>query len=250
MAENCSPVTSATSEGYLPAPAPAPLRSIDKLRKRQCVQAHPGMEAAAAAVNDGMSIRMSDKRYRIPHTTLANKVNGKHGKKAGRPSTFTMQGEAEITEILVRCSKNGFLLAKRTLIKIVKAIAIAKGPRNRGRNIEAGEESATEYEDDSPTTQGYPCQVPPKRQRKTAKQVAAEMASDVTAPLRNIHFPANVPEGCPSKTRPKRATARAKTAPAPRKKQSAPASNTKAKLLPLTKTKPGVSAVKSKVKKT
>ncbi|GAU89086.1 hypothetical protein RvY_01680 [Ramazzottius varieornatus] len=104
MAANCSPVT---SEAY--PSAPALLRSMDKSRKRQYTQAHPGMEAAVTAVNHGTSIRMATERYHLPHTTLANKVNGKHGKKAGRPSTFTMEEEAEITEILVRCSKIGVL---------------------------------------------------------------------------------------------------------------------------------------------
>ncbi|GAU89088.1 hypothetical protein RvY_01682 [Ramazzottius varieornatus] len=126
----------------------------------------------------------------------------------------------------------------------------AKGLRNRKRNIETVEESATGSEDDSPTTQGYPCQAPPKRQRKTAKQVAAEIASDVTAPPPNMHFTVNVPEGNPSKRRPQRATARAKTTPAPRKKPPPPVSKTKVKMLPLPKTKPRVSAVKSKSKKT
>ncbi|GAV08458.1 hypothetical protein RvY_18142 [Ramazzottius varieornatus] len=125
MAANRSPVTSATSEDY--PSAPAQLQSMDIPRKRRYVQAHPDMEAAVTAVNDGMSIRMAAERYQIPHTTLANKVNGKHGKKAGRPSTFTMEEEEDIAEILVRCSKIGVPLGKRTLIKIVKAIAIAKG---------------------------------------------------------------------------------------------------------------------------
>ncbi|GAU87348.1 hypothetical protein RvY_00215 [Ramazzottius varieornatus] len=124
MAANRSPVTSATSEDY--PSAPAQLQSMDIPRKRRYVQTHPDIEAAVTAVNDGMSIRMAAERYQIPHITLANKVNGKHGKKAGRPSTFTMEEEEDITEILVRCSKIGVPLGKRTLIKIVKAIAIAK----------------------------------------------------------------------------------------------------------------------------
>ncbi|GAV01848.1 hypothetical protein RvY_12492 [Ramazzottius varieornatus] len=65
--------------------------------------------------------------YHIPHKTLGKKFNGKHQKKVGRPNTFTLEEKAEISEILVCCSKIGVPLGKRSLIKIVKAIAIAKG---------------------------------------------------------------------------------------------------------------------------
>ncbi|GAU91490.1 hypothetical protein RvY_03730 [Ramazzottius varieornatus] len=51
MAANCSPVTSATSEGF-PFDL-APLRSMDKPRKRRYVQTSPGMEAALTLLTMG-----------------------------------------------------------------------------------------------------------------------------------------------------------------------------------------------------
>ncbi|GAU94878.1 hypothetical protein RvY_06582 [Ramazzottius varieornatus] len=102
-------------------------RSMGKPQKRGYVQHHPDMETAIAAVNDGMSTRMAAEKYHIPQKILYNKVKGKHPKKARRPNTFTLEEETEICEILVRCSKIGVPLGKRTFIKIVKAIALAKG---------------------------------------------------------------------------------------------------------------------------
>ncbi|GAV01471.1 hypothetical protein RvY_12179 [Ramazzottius varieornatus] len=150
---------------------------------------------------------------------------------------------------------NGRILTESTYISTKKAAIEkskekAEGLRNQKGNIEEVEESATDNEDESISSQGYPCQAPPKRQRKTAKQMAAEIASDVPALQSNIESSLEVPEGYPSKTKAKRATARAQNTPAPRKKPSAPASKTKAKMLPLPKAKPRVSAVKSKAKKT
>ncbi|GAU92490.1 hypothetical protein RvY_04566 [Ramazzottius varieornatus] len=74
-----------------------------------------------------MSIRIPAEMYHIPHKTLGNKVNGEHGKKVGRPYTFTLEKKSEICEILIRCSKIGVPLGKRTLIRIVKELALAKG---------------------------------------------------------------------------------------------------------------------------
>ncbi|GAV04469.1 hypothetical protein RvY_14740 [Ramazzottius varieornatus] len=118
---------------------------------------------------------------------------------------------------------NGRILTESTYISTKKAAIEkskekAKGLRNQKRNIEAAEESATDSEDESLSNQGYPCQAPPKRQRKTAKQVAAEIVSDVPAPQSSIESSVEFPEGYPSKTKAKRATARAQTTPAPRKK--------------------------------
>ncbi|GAU91618.1 hypothetical protein RvY_03841 [Ramazzottius varieornatus] len=85
------------------------------------------MEAALAAVSDGMSTRMAAEKYNIPQKTQYNKVKGEHSKKVGRPNTLTPEEEKEICEILVRCSTIGVPLDKRTLVEIVKAIALAKG---------------------------------------------------------------------------------------------------------------------------
>ncbi|GAV03708.1 hypothetical protein RvY_14097 [Ramazzottius varieornatus] len=132
MAARCSSETSVTPEG--PPPAPAHLTSTIKRPKRRFMKSHPEMELALAAVNDGMSIRMAAAIYDIPHKTLGNKFNGKHQKKVGRPNTFTLEEEAEIREILVRCSKIGVPLGKRSLIKIVKPSPLRKFLR-RNREV-------------------------------------------------------------------------------------------------------------------
>ncbi|GAV03706.1 hypothetical protein RvY_14095 [Ramazzottius varieornatus] len=124
---------------------------------------------------------------------------------------------------------NGRILTESTHISAKKAAIEknrekVKGLRNGKRNIEVVEESATDSEDESPTNQGYPCKATPKRQRKTAKQVAAEIASDVSAPPPNINSTADVPEGHLPKARAKRDKARAPTATVPIKKPSASAS--------------------------
>ncbi|GAV03728.1 hypothetical protein RvY_14116 [Ramazzottius varieornatus] len=98
---------------------------------------------------------MAAERDQIPHTTLASKVKGKHGKKAGCPSTFTMDEEGETTEILVRCSKMGVPLGTHTLIKLVKAIAIAKDKtetrhdRGEDRSSSQKETAGVSFENES-----------------------------------------------------------------------------------------------------
>ncbi|GAU91621.1 hypothetical protein RvY_03844 [Ramazzottius varieornatus] len=94
-------------------------------------------------------------------------------------------------------------------------------------------------------SQGYPCTVLPKRKRKTAEQVAAELVIDVVAAQPVIDSSVDNPEGSPSKTRTARRKAPARNTPAPRKKR--PASISKAK--PVPKKKPAVSVVKSKANK-
>ncbi|GAV00736.1 hypothetical protein RvY_11540 [Ramazzottius varieornatus] len=148
---------------------------------------------------------------------------------------------------------NGSILTESSYISAKKAAieknsGKAKGLRSRKRSIELVVESATDSEDESPTNQGYPCKATPKRQRKTAKQVAAEIANDVSAPPPNINSTADVPEGHVPKARAKRDKARAETARVPKKVPSASASKSKAKTTPLPKLKHKVSAVKSKSK--
>ncbi|GAU89220.1 hypothetical protein RvY_01797 [Ramazzottius varieornatus] len=70
---------------------------------------------------------MAAEKYDVPQRPLYNKAKRKHPKKAGRPNTFSLEEETEICEILIRCSKIEVPLGKRTPIKIVKAVALAKG---------------------------------------------------------------------------------------------------------------------------
>lgn len=57
------------------------------------------LEDAIKAVNSGMSINTAAKVYKVPRTTIQDKVNGKHGKEMGRPTVLTNieEPQAELT---------------------------------------------------------------------------------------------------------------------------------------------------------
>ncbi|GAU89863.1 hypothetical protein RvY_02363-2 [Ramazzottius varieornatus] len=120
------PSTSSATSEICPS-VPPQLEMKAQPRKRQYVQYYPNMEAALTAVNDGLSTRMAAEKYDVSQRTLYNTAKRRHPKKAGRPNTFSLEEETEICEILIRCSKIGVPLGKRTLIKIVKAVALVKG---------------------------------------------------------------------------------------------------------------------------
>ncbi|GAU89861.1 hypothetical protein RvY_02362-2 [Ramazzottius varieornatus] len=150
---------------------------------------------------------------------------------------------------------NGRILTESSYIATKKA-AIEKnkekanGLRNRKRNIEAVEESTTDSEEISPTPgQGYPCTVPPKRQRKTAKQVASELGVDVTASQPANDSSLRHSEGNPSKTSAKRSKAPVTAGSAPRKRPPVSTSKSTAKTKLAPRKTLAVSSVKSKAKK-
>ena len=88
---------------------------------------HQQLEAAVSAVKNGeMSIRKAAEHFVIPVTTLHNKINGKHPKKQGRPTTFSKEEESDICDILLSCMKIGVPLNKRMLMRVVRAIGLAK----------------------------------------------------------------------------------------------------------------------------
>ncbi|GAV05115.1 hypothetical protein RvY_15291 [Ramazzottius varieornatus] len=150
---------------------------------------------------------------------------------------------------------NGRILTERTYISTKKAAIAknkekAKGLRNRKRNIEAVEKRTTDSEEVSPiASQGYSCAPPAKRQRKTAKQVAAEIASDVPVPQPTRDSPVAGPEGYPSKTRAKRSKAPVRTTVAPRKKPTASTAKSNARSMLVSKKTLALSVVKLKAKK-
>ncbi|GAU92014.1 hypothetical protein RvY_04164 [Ramazzottius varieornatus] len=86
------------------------------------------MEAALAAVaNREMNGEQAAEKFRIPPSTLRDRLNGHHTKKIGRPTSFTEEEELEFCDILLSCMKVGAPLNKRKLTGIVRAIGLAKG---------------------------------------------------------------------------------------------------------------------------
>ena len=96
--------------------------------RRVYAKRHQQLEAALAAVQKGeMTARKAAQHFGIPPSTLYSKVNGKHAKKIGRPTALTEDEEKEICDILLSCMKVGVPLNKRMLMRIVRAIGLAKG---------------------------------------------------------------------------------------------------------------------------
>ena len=77
--------------------------------------------------NGEMTASEAAQHFDIPPSTLYSKVNGKHAKKIGRPTSLTKEEEEEICDILLSCMKIGVPLNKRMLMRIVRAIGLAKG---------------------------------------------------------------------------------------------------------------------------
>ena len=96
--------------------------------KRSYEKKHLHLDDALSAIRSReMTIRKAAVSFSIPLTTLARKVQGKCVRKPGRPTTLTEEEEAQICEILLQCMKIGVPLNKRMLMKVVKAIGVAKG---------------------------------------------------------------------------------------------------------------------------
>ena len=92
------------------------------------VQEHHRLEAAIASVKNGeMRASKAARHFVIPLSTLYDKLHGRHPKKMGKPTAFTKEEENEICDILLNCMKIGVPLNKRMLMRVVKAVGLAKG---------------------------------------------------------------------------------------------------------------------------
>ncbi|GAU89114.1 hypothetical protein RvY_01705 [Ramazzottius varieornatus] len=74
-----------------------------------------------------MNGEQAAEKFGIPPSTLRDRLNGRHTKKIGRPTSFTEEEELEICDILLSCMKVGAPLNKQKLTGIVRAIGLAKG---------------------------------------------------------------------------------------------------------------------------
>ena len=85
------------------------------------------MEEAISAVRDSnMSISAASRIFKVPRTTLSERLRGSTGKK-GRPLKFTPEEEAILVDVLLKCANAGVGLNKRWFKKIVAKIADCKG---------------------------------------------------------------------------------------------------------------------------
>ena len=92
---------------------------------------HPQLEAAMASVKNGeMKASKAALHFSIPISTLYDKLHGRHPKKNRKPTAFTEEEENEICDILLNCMKIGVPLNKRMLMRVVKAVGLAKGEKN------------------------------------------------------------------------------------------------------------------------
>ena len=91
---------------------------------------YPQLEAAMASVRNGeMSASKAALHFSIPISFLYDKLHGRHPKKNEKPSAFTEEEENEICDILLNCMKIGLQLNKRMLMRVVKAVGLARGEK-------------------------------------------------------------------------------------------------------------------------
>ena len=88
------------------------------------------MEKAAAAVEDGMSLRKTSEIYQVPKSTLHDRVPGKviFGAKSG-PSSYnylSSEEEEELLNFLLKCSDIGYCHSRKQVIAIVQQIVDEK----------------------------------------------------------------------------------------------------------------------------
>ncbi|CAH1994652.1 unnamed protein product [Acanthoscelides obtectus] len=58
------------------------------------------MQDAIAAVRSGMSRKAASIKYKVPRTTLLERISGKHTSKVGHPTVLTKEEESLISETL------------------------------------------------------------------------------------------------------------------------------------------------------
>ena len=101
-----------------------PRTYIPRLRGKRTHQAYSAedLKTCVEDVTSGkLSIRKAAVLYNIPHTTITNKVHGKHGKSVGTQTIFTLdEEEAFVSRVKAMCDW-GFPLGKIDLRMMVAA---------------------------------------------------------------------------------------------------------------------------------
>ena len=91
------------------------------------------MLGAIRAVSEGFGINRAALEFRLPATTLKDRISGKvhHGCKAGKTPYLTQSEEKELYDYLVTCAKIGYPKRRDDVIGIVR-----KTLEHKARNIE------------------------------------------------------------------------------------------------------------------
>ena len=90
------------------------------------------MQAALAAVRNGMSKKRASIVFQVPRTTLLDKLAGRVPEKArsGPSPVLTMSEERVLVEYLILMSKIGYPMTRKDLVNEVKVVLDADGRKN------------------------------------------------------------------------------------------------------------------------
>lgn len=86
------------------------------------------LKLAAKAVSDGWTIRRAAEEFRVPKSTLYDRVSGRvaFGTKSGPPWYLTDGEEKELTNFLVGCTRIGYARSRKQVISLVRGIVAKK----------------------------------------------------------------------------------------------------------------------------
>ena len=89
---------------------------------------YPKFEEAKEAIETGqLSLNAASREFKIPRTTLHDKLNGKYsGDKPGRKTALNIEVEKKIVKFLTTTASWGFPQTKQDLINFVKQFLIAR----------------------------------------------------------------------------------------------------------------------------
>jgi len=91
------------------------------------------VQLAVEAVQNGMSFRAAAERYKVPKTTICDRVKGKvkiDVKRSGPGSVLTPAEEELLAKHILSCGRIGYPLNKKNVKLLVKTIVIEDGRPN------------------------------------------------------------------------------------------------------------------------
>ena len=86
-------------------------------------------QAYDAVTKRGLSVRRASEEYRVPRSTLHDRISGKvqFGARSGPPAYLTQQEENELEDFICNCAKIGYARTRLQVIALVQHVTKEKG---------------------------------------------------------------------------------------------------------------------------
>ena len=121
---------------YYPAVSRCQFTSLDMCRRRPLKYKTYDEQKLFAAYEDvihkGVSVRRAAMQYRVPGTTLMDRVSGRipFGKRSGSVKYLSDEEEAELVCFVIGCAGVGYSYSRRDVIALVQEFLNQKGMKD------------------------------------------------------------------------------------------------------------------------